>query len=91
MLTPNHGLDQSTTPPHTHKQVLLPVLTSRSLFLGTISPFLVPIWSLFHQTGPYSAKIVVQTRNIIPEAEILKFVVNVIVKDLVVTFSNSIL
>ena len=46
------------------------VVTSRSLFLGTvpigtISPFLVPIWSLFYQTGPYSAKIVVQSRNII--------------------------
>ena len=49
----------------------LPVLTSRSLFLGivpigTIWPFLVPIWSLFYQTGPYSAKIVVRTPNIIP-------------------------
>ena len=68
---------RSRSPPASYRQAADPmkddpsaVVTSRSLFLGTvpigtISPFLVPIWSLFYQTGPYSAKIVVQSRNII--------------------------
>ena len=47
------------------------MLTSPSLFfgvvtIGTISPFLVPILSLFYQTGPFFAKIVGWTRKIIP-------------------------
>jgi hypothetical protein len=49
-------------------QMTEPVLKNWSQFkhspYSTISPFLVPIWSLFYQTGPYSAKIAVRARNI---------------------------
>ena len=45
--------------------IVMLVLFLGTVPIGTISRFLVPILSLFYQTGLYSAKIVVQSRNII--------------------------